>query len=115
MNRRQAIGALSAAVGAAISGACTGSPASPSSTSNSTSTTTTGGTTSSTCAVAPTETIGPYPDQTGMLSNMAFYRRDVTEGRPGTPLALTITVQNTNANCAALANAAVEIWQCDAD
>ena len=50
-----------------------------------------------------------------MLSNMAFYRRDVTEGRPGTPLALTITIQNTNANCAALANAAVEIWQCDAD
>jgi protocatechuate 3,4-dioxygenase beta subunit len=115
MNRRQALGALSAAVSAAISGACTSSPASPSATSSTTSTMTTGGTTSALCAEAPGETIGPYPDRTGMLSSMAFYRRDVTEGRPGTPLTLTITIQNTNANCAALANAAVEIWQCDVD
>lgn len=49
--------------------------------------------------VSPEETIGPHPDTTGMLNNLAFYRQDVTEGKAG---------------CAPVADAAVEIWQCDA-
>jgi protocatechuate 3,4-dioxygenase beta subunit len=49
-----------------------------------------------------------------MLNNPAFFRRDVTEGRPGLPLTLTITVVNTRTSCGPLADAAVEIWQCDA-
>ena len=49
-----------------------------------------------------------------MLNNPAFYRRDVTEGRSGLPVALTITVVNTKTSCGPLADAAVEIWQCDA-
>jgi len=49
-----------------------------------------------------------------MINNTAFFRRDITEGRAGTPLALTLTVVNTNAGCAAVASASVEIWQCDA-
>ena len=67
------------------------------------------------CTVTASETVGPYPDNTGMLNTPAFYRQDVREGRPGTPLTLRLTIQNANSGCAALANAAVEIWQCDSD
>ncbi len=49
-----------------------------------------------------------------MINNQAFFRRDVTEGRPGLALSLVLTIVNTNQNCQPLANAAVEIWQCDA-
>ena len=66
------------------------------------------------CVATPSETAGPSPDRLGMLGNSAFFRRDVTEGRPGTPLALTLTIVNTASGCTALANASVEIWQCDA-
>ena len=41
-------------------------------------------------------------------------RSDIREGRSGATLALTITVVNTNSNCAPVENAQVEIWQCDA-
>ena len=59
-------------------------------------------------------TEGPYPDIMGMLNNPAFNRRDVTEGKPGTPLTLALTIVNANTGCGALGAAAVEIWQCDA-
>jgi len=36
------------------------------------------------------------------------------EGRSGLPLALTLAVVNVAKSCAALSNASVEIWQCDA-
>lgn len=36
------------------------------------------------------------------------------EGKSGTPLTLTITVVNANNSCSPVANAAVDIWQCDA-
>jgi protocatechuate 3,4-dioxygenase beta subunit len=49
-----------------------------------------------------------------MINNSAFFRRDITEGRTGLPLTLTLTVVNTNSSCAAVSNANVEIWQCDA-
>ena len=68
---------------------------------------TTGGSAAS-CAVAPTETIGPYPS----LAN--FVRSDIREGKSGAPLTLTITVVNANNSCSPVANAAVDIWQCDA-
>ncbi len=61
------------------------------------------------------ETAGPYPDMTGMRGNQTFYRQDVREGRSGLPLTLTLAIVNTRNNCAALAGAAVEIWQCDAE
>jgi protocatechuate 3,4-dioxygenase beta subunit len=50
-----------------------------------------------------------------MISNTAFYRQDIREGRSGLPLTLALTIVNTKNSCAALAGAAVEIWQCDAD
>ena len=61
-----------------------------------------------------TETAGPYPDILGMLNNPAFNRRDVTEGKSGTPLTLALTIVNANSSCAPVSGAAVEIWQCDA-
>ena len=64
--------------------------------------TSTGATTTSTnasCAVTPTETIGPYPSRTDM------FRSDVRENRQGTPLTLTIKVVNVNSACAAVSGA----------
>jgi protocatechuate 3,4-dioxygenase beta subunit len=112
VSRRQALGAL-VSVGAAFTNACgSTSPTSPSGTG--TSTTTGGGTTTGTCAVTPSETAGPYPDKLEMITNSAFFRRDVTEGRPGLPVALTMTIVNVASNCSPVTNASVEIWQCDA-
>ena len=100
-------------MGAAMTAGCgSSSPTSP--TTDASSAATRGGAASGACVATPSETAGPYPDRLGMLGNSAFFRRDVTEGRPGTPLALTLTIVNTASGCTALANASVEIWQCDA-
>lgn len=122
-HRRHALRTLGAAFVTAPLGAlgCSGgsSPTSPTSTNTSSSSTTTGtggtGTTSGQCVVSADETRGPFPDQAGMISNQAFYRQDIREGRSGTPLTVTLTVVNTRNNCAPVGNASVEIWQCDAD
>jgi protocatechuate 3,4-dioxygenase beta subunit len=70
---------------------------------------------SASCETIPDETAGPYPDKTGMLDNAAFFRQDVTEGKAGVPLALTLTVVDATAKCAPIADAIVEIWHCDKD
>jgi protocatechuate 3,4-dioxygenase beta subunit len=49
-----------------------------------------------------------------MINNQAFYRRDITEGKSGIPLTLTLTVVNTNSGCSAISGVQVEVWQCDA-
>jgi protocatechuate 3,4-dioxygenase beta subunit len=110
-NRREALGLLGAA-SAAAAAACGSSPTTPTSTTSGSSTG--GTTTSSACAVSPDETAGPYPDRTGMASNSAFYRQDITEGKSGLPLTLALTIVNVRNSCAPVANANVEIWQCDA-
>jgi protocatechuate 3,4-dioxygenase beta subunit len=110
-NRREALGLLGAA-SAAAAAACGSSPTTPTSTTSGSSTG--GTTTSSACAVSPDETAGPYPDRTGMASNSAFYRQDITEGISGLPLTLALTIVNVRNSCAPVANANVEIWQCDA-
>ena len=110
MNRREALARLGLGSMAAAMG-CGGSTTSP----DATTTSSTGGTgTNAACAVTPEETAGPYPDRLGMINSPAFYRQDITEGRSGIPLTLTLTVVSVNGSCAAVANAAVEIWQCDA-
>jgi protocatechuate 3,4-dioxygenase beta subunit len=113
--RRDALRVIGASLAAAPlvpligCGGASGSPATPTSTS-------TGGVGgSSACAVTPTETAGLYPDVIGMLGNFSFFRQDVREGRQGVPLTLTLTVVDTNNSCAAVADAAIEIWQCDAE
>ena len=108
MTRREAFGMLGAA-GAALTAACAGeTPTSPDATTSGT-TTSTGGTTVAACAVAPDETIGPYPSLADLI------RSDIREGRSGTPVALTLTVVNVNNGCSPMANAVVDIWQCDAE
>ena len=59
------------------------------------------------CVLAPEQTEGPF------YVDDAAVRRNVTEGRPGTPLTLRLTVVNAS-NCKPIRNAAVEIWHCDA-
>ena len=59
------------------------------------------------CVLTPDLTEGPY------YLDGQLIRSDITEGKPGVPLALQIAVQDVT-SCAPLANAAVEIWHCDA-
>ena len=60
-----------------------------------------------TCVLAPEQTEGPY------YVDDAAFRRNVTEGRPGAPLTLRLTVLNAS-SCKPIKGAAVEIWHCDA-
>ena len=59
------------------------------------------------CVLTPELTEGPYYVAGELV------RADITEGKPGVPLALRTAVQDI-ASCAPLSNAAVEIWHCDA-
>jgi protocatechuate 3,4-dioxygenase beta subunit len=61
---------------------------------------------STTCSLTPQETEGPY------YFDVDSIRSDIREDREGTPLRLAVRVQN--ADCEPLANAAVDIWHCDA-
>jgi len=71
------------------------------------------GTSSSSCAASPTETSGPYPYD--LSGNSAIFRTDITEGKTGIPLSLTLTIVNSNNSCAAISGARVDIWHCDKD
>jgi protocatechuate 3,4-dioxygenase beta subunit len=106
IGRRQALGVIGAA-GAAFAFGCGNSPTSPTATSSSSTTTTTTGTNDS-CAVTPTETVGPFPSLTDL------FRSDIREGKAGTLLTLTVKVVNVNNGCAGVSNANVEIWHVDA-
>ena len=59
------------------------------------------------CVLTPEQTDGPYYIVGEKL------RRNITEGRPGTPLTLRLTVVNAS-TCRAIRGAAVDIWHCDA-
>ena len=64
--------------------------------------------TNASCAVTPTETVGPYPSLTDL------FRSDIREGKAGTQLTLTIKVVNAASACSPIAGANVEIWHVDA-
>ena len=64
-------------------------------------------TVSSCVSLTPELTEGPY------YVDEALVRRDITDDREGLPLALTIMVIDAVA-CTPLADAAIEIWHCDA-
>lgn len=99
--------ALFGAAGAALAFGCAvETPTNPAATT--TTTTGSGASSSSSCAVTPTETVGPYPSLTDLI------RSDIREGKSGARVTLTITVANVNSGCSPVANANVEIWQCDA-
>jgi protocatechuate 3,4-dioxygenase beta subunit len=72
---------------------------------------TSGTTGSGSCTVAPTETEGPFPTHTPS----AYVRSDIKDGKTGYALTINISVTNSNASCATLAGALVDIWHCDAE
>jgi protocatechuate 3,4-dioxygenase beta subunit len=59
------------------------------------------------CVLTPEQTEGPY-----YIADEAV-RRNITEGRPGTPLLLRASVVNAS-TCRAIRGAAVDIWHADA-
>jgi protocatechuate 3,4-dioxygenase beta subunit len=61
-----------------------------------------------TCVLSPELTEGPY-----YLPNEAV-RRDITEGKKGTPLRLHLSVVDVS-SCKAVKGAAVDVWHADAD
>jgi protocatechuate 3,4-dioxygenase beta subunit len=112
-------GALALAGGAAVSavaaacsigagpsaGTATASPSLPSASPSPTATP------SGALVLTPQETAGPYP--LDLHSTPSFFRSDITEGKTGVPLTLTLTILHQTG--APLANARVDIWQCDKD
>ncbi|WP_153797487.1 dioxygenase family protein [Foetidibacter luteolus] len=74
---------------------------------------TTGGTDTGDCTVTATETDGPYPLYNSRGS--AIQRVDITDGKTGVPLSITLTVRNVNDDCNIVSNARVDIWHCDKD
>jgi protocatechuate 3,4-dioxygenase beta subunit len=58
---------------------------------------------------------GARPDQKVVLGAQALHRSDITEGTPGIPLTLTVTLVDAGNGFAPIADANVEIWHCDAD
>jgi protocatechuate 3,4-dioxygenase beta subunit len=59
------------------------------------------------CVLAPEQTQGPY------YIPGAKVRRNITEGRPGTPLALRTTVVDAS-TCKPIKGASVDVWHADA-
>jgi hypothetical protein len=60
------------------------------------------------CVLTPELTEGPYYVDNEKL------RRDITEGKAGTPLLLNLKVLNAS-TCKPVKNAVVDIWHCDAE
>jgi protocatechuate 3,4-dioxygenase beta subunit len=60
-----------------------------------------------TCVLAPEQTEGPYHLDDHRV------RRNITEGKPGVPLALRLTVVDAS-TCRPIRGAAVDVWHCDA-
>jgi protocatechuate 3,4-dioxygenase beta subunit len=113
LSRREAFVAL-AALGLAAVAACSGDSgtdardAGTSSSGSATSTVGSGPSTAPACVLTPEATEGPY------FLDIDKVRPDITEGRPGTPLDLRITVVDAKA-CTPIAAAAVDVWHCDAE
>jgi protocatechuate 3,4-dioxygenase beta subunit len=106
IDRRSAVGRIGFAGVALLagSGCGDGTASSPSESGG-----TTGGTASSSaaCVLTPALTEGPFYFDVGLI------RRDITEGRPGTPLLLALEVVNAS-SCSPIRDAVVDIWHCDA-
>lgn len=91
-------------------------------TSGTTSGTTTTGTTTTTtttstgsCVLIPEETVGPYPLFNDIASAATYQRDDITEGKIGVPLKLTLNIVNVGNQCAPILTAMVYVWHCDKD
>jgi protocatechuate 3,4-dioxygenase beta subunit len=115
IDRRTALGAL----GALVLVGCAGGNGDESSSTTSTTRGTTGGSAAGAtsdlvaCVLVPEETAGPYG--LDLSDESEYVRRDITEGRAGVPLALTLTVVTAAGECAPVSDARVDVWQCDAE
>jgi protocatechuate 3,4-dioxygenase beta subunit len=65
------------------------------------------------CVLIPEETAGPFTID--LESHPEFLRQDITEGKTGVPLELTLTLVDVNKGCAPIRNARVDVWHCDKD
>lgn len=63
------------------------------------------------CTVTNSETEGPFPT----ITPTNFVRTNIVGSRTGVAFTINITINNINANCAALQGALVDIWHCDKD
>ena len=59
------------------------------------------------CVLTPEQEEGPF------YIDLAQVRRDIVENRPGVPLALALTVVDSD-TCKPIRDAAVDVWHCDA-
>jgi len=66
-----------------------------------------GGPTTPDCVLTPEQEEGPF------YIELAQIRQDIVESRPGVPLALALTVVDSN-TCEPIRDVAVDIWHCDA-
>ena len=66
------------------------------------------------CTLTATETDGPYPLY-AILTNSILAREDITEGKTGVPLTLTITLEDLSNGCTPISGAGIYIWHCDKD
>jgi len=123
-SRRTLLGGIGGLSGLTLLGCSSGSgsdaaaASSPTGTTASTAATTTGTVTSTTpgsCVLIPQETVGPYPLFNDIASASAYQREDITEGKTGVPLRLTLNIVNVNNACAAILTAMVYVWHCDKD
>ena len=121
-------GASALAAAAAGTAASTTTAATTASTSGTTTTTTTT-TSDSSCLALPAETAGPYPadgtnsasgSTSDVLTASGIVRSDIRGSfissstvAQGVAVTLTLTLENTNASCAALAGYAIYLWHCD--
>jgi protocatechuate 3,4-dioxygenase beta subunit len=69
------------------------------------------GSTSGSCSVTTSETDGPFPTK----SPSSLVKSNIIMDRTGVGFTINITIKNTNASCAALKGAIVDIWHCDKD
>ena len=77
--------------------------------------TTTTSSSSLSCVLIAEETVGPYPLFNDIASAAAYQREDITEGRAGVPLRLTLKIVSTRNACAPITSAMVYVWHCDKD
>ncbi len=105
IGRRDAIGTIGIASAALLARCGDGTTTGPSGTTATT--TTTAPPSGAACVLTPALTEGPFYFDAGLV------RRDITEGRPGTPLLLTLDVMSAGA-CSPIRDAVVDAWHCDA-
>lgn len=124
VSRRRAIGMVGGTIGALALFGCSGSDDSSdgealaSGATTATAAPTTGTVSPSAseavaCVLIPEETEGPYP--LDLSGSEQYVRQDITEGRAGVPLTLTLRLLNVNDDCSPIAGARVDVWHCDKD